>query len=414
MVRPLPIRLLVGVAVGAVAAMGVSSVAGSGTIATGEATTGAAAAKPTLAVVVVGRGRVTSKPAGISCPGKCSATFAAGSRVLLTPKAKTGSRFLRWGGDCTGTRTCRVRVSALAAVAAQFVGPKTQPKPSPKVSIGAGGYSGSGSTGYRVAFYVPAGAGSVLDFSTSGSVLVNCAGGGQYGNPFKILKTTIKRDRSFTAKTSQTTVVSGASATITYFVTGRYQGRSATGAATFAGVFRQDIVFTDTPNRKCTSNDHPWTAARSLAPSRKSIEPGTYSGSGSTGYRVAFLVPGGAGSVLDFSTSGSVLVNCAGGGQYGNPFKIPKATIKLDRSFTAKTSQTTVVSGAMRRSRPSSPGTSRVRTLPGRRRRPGFSAKTSCSPVRPTASARRTTNPGRRLGPASRRSARRNRIDERT
>ena len=78
----------------------------------------AAAAKPTLVVVVVGKGRVTSNPAGISCPGKCSATFASGTRVLLTPTAKKGSRFLRWGGNCTGRGACRVKVTALSAVAA--------------------------------------------------------------------------------------------------------------------------------------------------------------------------------------------------------------------------------------------------------------------------------------------------------
>ena len=133
-------RLWLCMSVAAVAAVAVTGAAG------GE-TTAAGATKPTVAVVVVGSGRVTSRPAGISCPGKCSATFAAGSSVLLTPKAKTGSRFLRWGGDCTGAGACKVRVSALAAVAAQFVGPTNQPPPPPQNSaVEPGGYSGSGSS----------------------------------------------------------------------------------------------------------------------------------------------------------------------------------------------------------------------------------------------------------------------------
>ena len=309
--------------VAAVAAVAVTGASGGGAVAT-------AAAKPTLAVVVVGSGRVTSAPAGISCPGKCSATFAAGSRVVLTSKAKTGARFLRWGGNCTGAGACRVRVSALAAVAAEFVGPTTQPAPTSAVE--PGGYSG----GY-ITFFVPAGAGSVLNFS-AGGVGVSCAGGGGSGAPFKILKITIKRDRSFTAKTSRSGVISGANVTITSFVTGRFQGKSAAGAAAASGVFRTDIVFTDT-NRKCTSNDQPWTAARSLPLQKKSIEPGTYSG----GY-ITFLVPAGAGSVLNFS-AGGVGVSCAGGGGSGAPFKILKTTIKQDRSFTAKTSQSGVISG---------------------------------------------------------------------
>ena len=260
-------RLWLGVSVAAVAAVvaatGAFGGSGGDTIATSAAATRAAVAKSTLAVVIVGSGRVTSKPAGISCPGKCAATFTTGSRVLLTPKAKTGSRFLRWGGNCTGTRACRVRVSALTAVAAQFVGPKTQPQPPARSAVQPGTYSGSGNSGVR--FLVPAGAGSVLDFSLPQSALyVNCAGGGQYSStPVTIPKTTIKRDRTFIANVSQSGVLGGVNARWTYSVTGRFQGTDAAGRATAAGVHRQDIVFTDTPNRKCTSNDQPWTAARS-------------------------------------------------------------------------------------------------------------------------------------------------------
>ena len=52
-------------------------------------------------------------------------------------------------------------------------------------------------------------------------------------------------------------------------MTGRFQGNNAAGAATAAGVHRENIVFTDTPNRTCTSNDQPWTATRT----RLGVEP---------------------------------------------------------------------------------------------------------------------------------------------
>ena len=149
----------------------------------------------------------------------------------------------------------------MTAVAAQFVGPTTKPAPPPQKSgVEPGTYSA-----FPVTFYVPAGTGSVLNFSNTSAngVQVNCAGGGYYLTRPKILKTPIKQDQSFTAKTSESGVVGGANATITYFVTGYFQGPNAKGAATAAGVFRVDIVFADTPNRKCTSNDQPWTAARS-------------------------------------------------------------------------------------------------------------------------------------------------------
>ena len=140
-------------------------------------------------------------------------------------------------------------------------------------------------------------------------------------------------------------MVDRANATITYSVTGRFQGTSAAGAPTAAGVYREDIVFADTPNRKCTSNDQQWTAARSQPPT-KSVQPGTYSGRGYGGYGITFLVPAGAGSVLDFSSSTSPAVTCAGGGTYYTPFMIAKATIRSDRSFTATTSQKAVVDRA--------------------------------------------------------------------
>ena len=239
--------------IGAVAAAG--AIAATGALgSSGSVATGTAAVKPTLAVVVIGGGRVASKPAGISCPGKCKATFKAGTRVVLTPTAKKGSRFLRWGGNCSGTRACRVKVSALSAVAAQFVGPTTKPPPPPSVEAGTYEYSNI------VSLYVPAGARSVQNFYVWARV--NCAGGGGYVAEPKILTTTIKQNRSFTARTSERAVVGGANATITSAVTGYFQGPDAAGKATAAGVYRVDIVFADTPDRRCTSNDQPWTATR--------------------------------------------------------------------------------------------------------------------------------------------------------
>lgn len=63
----------------------------------------------TLKVSVKGRGSgsVTSRPAGISCPGACSVTFGQGSRVTLRPTVKSGSAFAGWSGaGCTGPSSC--------------------------------------------------------------------------------------------------------------------------------------------------------------------------------------------------------------------------------------------------------------------------------------------------------------------
>jgi hypothetical protein len=49
-----------------------------------------------------GAGHVQSTPAGISCPGACQASFEGASSVTLTATADAGSRFISWGGDCSG------------------------------------------------------------------------------------------------------------------------------------------------------------------------------------------------------------------------------------------------------------------------------------------------------------------------
>jgi GH25 family lysozyme M1 (1,4-beta-N-acetylmuramidase) len=49
-----------------------------------------------------GRGSVASAPAGIDCPGDCSATYGPGASVTLTASPDQWSG-LTWSGDCSGT-----------------------------------------------------------------------------------------------------------------------------------------------------------------------------------------------------------------------------------------------------------------------------------------------------------------------
>ena len=86
----------------------------------GSAMSAATVTPAALTVVIVGAGGVTSQPAGITCPGTCTATFAPGTSVVLTPQLKTGSTLLGWSGSCTGTGACTVNVSSATVVTAQF------------------------------------------------------------------------------------------------------------------------------------------------------------------------------------------------------------------------------------------------------------------------------------------------------
>ena len=70
------------------------------------------------------QGTVASSPAGISCPGTCSATFAVNTQVTLTetPGAtSTFSAFTGWGDACSGTAaTCTLTLTADQSVTASF------------------------------------------------------------------------------------------------------------------------------------------------------------------------------------------------------------------------------------------------------------------------------------------------------
>jgi hypothetical protein len=76
----------------------------------------------TVTVLVAGNGSVTSSPAGIACPGACSAVFSTGTSVTLTAQAMTANRLLGWdGSDCSTAPTCMVD-RAVPTIAARFTG----------------------------------------------------------------------------------------------------------------------------------------------------------------------------------------------------------------------------------------------------------------------------------------------------
>ena len=222
-----------------------------------------AAAKPTVAVVVVGSGRVTSKPAGISCPGKCSATFAAGSRVLLTQKANTG------------------------------------------VSVSPVGWQLHGCT--------------CMQGASVGLVSCRCA---------------VHRidDTAVTAP--------------------EFRGR----ARRLLGLQRHRSYFVLCP-------DWRWERVELLDARRR--EPSHHL-RGRRFVRHSLQDPE--------------------GDHQAGPLRSPPGPLRA-----------AWLAGPKRPSPTSSPGASRGSPRPGRRLRPGFTAKTSCSPTRRTASARRTTNPGQLL-----------------
>ncbi|MBI3897220.1 MAG: hypothetical protein HY308_02870 [Gammaproteobacteria bacterium] len=84
-----------------------------------------AASSYTLSVTVAGAGTVKSDPAGITdCTVSCSASFANGTRVVLTASPVAGHTFSGWSGSgCSGVTPCTVEMSAARSVTAGFSGP---------------------------------------------------------------------------------------------------------------------------------------------------------------------------------------------------------------------------------------------------------------------------------------------------
>jgi hypothetical protein len=311
-----------------------------------------AATSPTLGVVIVGSGRVTSQPSGIVCPGKCTATFAVGTSVVLTPQPKNGSTFLGWGGACTGTGVCKVSVSTLTAVAAQFVsGPKPPPTTNKYLAV-PGPYSGSNgqmSSTTSITFDVAPGGKSILNVSIPTTSLA-CPGGGGASDHLGILNVPIRPDGFFTSTTYQAGVASGPSK-FTYTFTGRLLAATAKTAANAAGTWREDITFAQngstTQTTTCTSNEQSWTATLYREPpwQRSVIKPGNYSGSNgqmSSTTSITFSVAAGGTSMLNVSiptTSLRCYTNTGGGGGNDDHLGILNVPIRPDGSFTSTTSQ---------------------------------------------------------------------------
>ena len=74
----------------------------------------------TVALAGNGLGTVASSPAGINCPGTCSATVDHGTTMTLTATPSGGSTFLGWSGACSGTGACVITATAAASVTATF------------------------------------------------------------------------------------------------------------------------------------------------------------------------------------------------------------------------------------------------------------------------------------------------------
>jgi hypothetical protein len=345
--RPLELRLAVLTLAGVMSA--VSLLAGSATPA-GAATT------ERLALAVVGPGTVTSSPAGISCPGRCTTTFPAGTTVVLAETSQKGSKFVQWGGACAGAVTCRVKLtSSLVSVAAEFsAGPRPQPQPVSTQSVAApGSYSVPLSSGhyYGFSFFVSPGGTSVVNVAVAD--IVACAPAGSFPNSDQITipKVAIQPNGSFAATASQTGVFDNAKAKFTYLFAGRFRRATASGPPTATGTLRDTVVFpANGTTETCTSNVQPWAAAHDPqpAPTKTVVAPGSYSVPLSSGhyYGFSFFVSPGGNNMVNVAVAD--ILACTPGGSFPNSDQItfPKVAIAPNGSFAGSGSEQGVFDNA--------------------------------------------------------------------
>ncbi len=77
----------------------------------------------TLLASVLGNGKITSNPAGISCPSDCSENVTPNTNMELTATANVGSSFVRWEEGCSSrgsNLTCTIRMDLSRSVRAVF------------------------------------------------------------------------------------------------------------------------------------------------------------------------------------------------------------------------------------------------------------------------------------------------------
>ncbi|AKU93752.1 hypothetical protein AKJ09_00416 [Labilithrix luteola] len=71
-----------------------------------------------LTVTLDGVGTLRSTPAGIDCPGKCTASFPTGTEVTIAVTPAEGWKHDGWTGACSGAAGCKVELDADASLAA--------------------------------------------------------------------------------------------------------------------------------------------------------------------------------------------------------------------------------------------------------------------------------------------------------
>ena len=157
--------------------------------------------------------------------------------------------------DATSNHKCTTNLQTWTAARSGAI-----PKASNLLRPGA--YTGRGS--YSGAFLTFSVAGNSLQNFSVPNLAVYCTHTTYLGDHLQFASVAIRRNGSFSATARQSGVFAGAPAKFTYWLSGTFQGPGPSVAATAAGQYREDIVYTDSSGvpQSCSTNDESWTASR--------------------------------------------------------------------------------------------------------------------------------------------------------
>ncbi len=130
----------------------------------------------------------------------CEALYEEGTEVALVPEAETGSEFVQWSEDCTGTGACELTMDEAHSVTATF---DEEEEPEPEefnltiVKAGTGSGSVTCNAGACASSYEEGTEVTLAASAASGSTFTGWSGGGCSGTG--ICKVTINADTTVTA-----------------------------------------------------------------------------------------------------------------------------------------------------------------------------------------------------------------------
>ena len=145
----------------------------------------------TVTMAGTGSGTVRSTPAGIVCTrldgnfsGNCATSFATGTNLTLTPEPAAGSRFVEWGGDCTGAGSCTVTMDQVHNVSARFEPASASPIALMVAGVGTGRGIVAVAPGSTQCTFTGVVAGDACSVSYAQSTQVTLTASPQFGSTF--------------------------------------------------------------------------------------------------------------------------------------------------------------------------------------------------------------------------------------